>query len=231
MMNKKQKEENINSGHRKRLKERFVKSSLRTLPDYEILEMLLFSVYQRKDTKTLAKKLLSKFGSLADVINAENSELKSIAGAGEGLIIHMRLLADLFSRLHIPIDKPVSILNNWMSVIHYCNLSMGFKKIEQFRVLYLNKNNCLIADQLCDHGTVDKVQIYPREIAKKALEYSATAIILVHNHPSGNVQPSAEDIAMTKQIINALDSISVTVHDHIIISKTTHFSFKASGLL
>lgn len=218
-------------GHRKRLKERLLKSPIRTLPDYEILEMILFSVFPRKDTKSLAKKLLSKFGSLAEIVNADSTDLKSIEGVGDALIIQMKLLSDIFSRLHLPIDKPLQVLNNWMSVINYCNLTMGYKKVELFRVLYLNKNNCLIADQLCEHGTVDRIQIYPREIAKKALECNASAIILVHNHPSGAIEPSKEDIEMTKQIAKALSAISINLHDHLIISKNSHYSFRAKGLI
>jgi DNA repair protein RadC len=230
-MIKEKSSEEFHLGHRKRLKDRFLKSPIRSLPDYEILEMILFSVFPRKDTKSLAKKLLSKFGSLADIVNADSTDLKSIEGVGDALIIQMKLLSDIFSRLHLPIDKPITVLNNWMSVIHYCNLTMGYKKIELFRVLYLNKNNCLIADQLCEHGTVDRVQIYPREIAKKALECNASAIILVHNHPSGFTEPSKEDIEMTKQIAKALSAISVNLHDHLIISKNSHYSFRAKGLI
>lgn len=226
-----QEPETLHEGHRKRLKERFIKSPPRTLPDYEILEMVLFSVYPRKDTKALAKKLLSKFKTIPDLLNAEASELKQIEGAGDALIFQLRLLHDFFTRLHIPTNSSVNVLNSWMSVVHYCNLSMGYKKVEQFRVLYLNKNNALIEDQLCDYGTIDRIQIYPREIAKKALECSASAIILVHNHPSGNIQPSKEDIDMTKQITKALETISVNLYDHLIISKSQHFSFKASGLI
>jgi DNA repair protein RadC len=221
----------LKSGHRKRLKEKFLKVPIRSLADYEILEMVLFEVFTRCDTRDMAKLLINKFGSVAGVLNAEPIELKKIEGIGDNAVFHLKLLLDLFSRLHVSTKSEQPILSNWHSVINYCNLTMGFRKTECFRVLYLNKKNTLIADELSEGGTIDKVQIYPREIAKKAIEHSAAAVILVHNHPSGEAKPSAEDIEMTKEINAALSSLSIKIHDHLIVANNNHFSFRASGLI
>ncbi len=224
-------EQDLKSGHRKRLKEKFLKVPIRSLADYEILEMILFDVFTRKDTRDMAKILLNKFGSLAGVLNAEPIELKQIDGIGDNAVFHLKLLLDLFSRLQFTTDSNQPVLSNWHSVINYCNLTMGFRKTECFRILYLSKKNTLIADELSEGGTIDKVQIYPREIAKKAIEHSAAAVILVHNHPSGEAKPSTEDIEMTKSISNALSQLSVKIHDHLIVANNNHYSFRANGLL
>ena len=221
----------LKSGHRKRLKEKFLKVPIRSLADYEILEMVLFDVFARRDTRDMARLLINKFGSVAGVLNAEPIELKQIDGIGDSAVFHLKLLLDLFSRLHISTKADQPILSNWHSVINYCNLTMGFRKTECFRILYLSKKNALIADELSEGGTIDKVQIYPREIAKKAIEHSAAAVILVHNHPSGEAKPSAEDIEMTKEINIALSSLSIKIHDHLIVANNKHFSFRASGLI
>lgn len=220
------------AGHRERLRERFAKSPLRTLPDYEILEMLLFSVFKQCDTKVLSKKLLEKFGSLKDVITADQSELRMIDGVGDAAINQFKLLQDAFSRLMLPSQSDkVHILNNWLSVLHYCQFNLGTKKSEQFHVLFLNKKNLLIADEILGSGTVDKVVVYPREIAKQALCHFASAVIIVHNHPSGDVNPSKEDIEITQKIQAALLAINVILHDHLIISTNEHYSFRAKNLL
>ncbi len=224
-------EKNLKLGHRKRLKEKFLKVPIRSLADYEILELVLFDVFARCDTREMAKLLINKFGSVAGVLNAEPIELKQIEGIGDNAVFHLKLLLDLFSRLYMPVSEDKPVLSNWHSVINYCNLTMGFRKTECFRVLYLNKKNMLISDELSEGGTVDKVQIYPREIAKRAIEHSASAIILVHNHPSSEAKPSAEDIEMTKSIANALSPLSIKVHDHLIVANNNHYSFRASGLL
>ena len=220
-----------NSGHRARLRERFIKSKIRTFPDYEILEMLLFQVTPRRDTKELAKTLLKKFGSLASVISAEPTELKTINNVGDTVISYFRLLQDTFSRLMVPVMGKVQIFNNWLSVLHYCQFSMGSKKKECLKLLFLNRKNILIAEELHDAGTIDKVAIYPREVAKQALFYGASALILIHNHPSGDVDPSEEDIDMTKKVFHALEAVNITLHDHLIVTKNEHFSFRASDLI
>jgi len=218
-------------GHRKRVKNKFVKLPIRSLDDYEILEMLLYSVFSRKDTRKIARDLLSEFGSLEGVLNAEKADLLKIPDIGECTIYHFKLLLDLYSRLLLPIDAKVEVLSNWKSVIQFCNLTMGFKKKEAFRIFYLNNKNHLIADEIFENGTLDKIHIYPREVVKSALEHCASAIILVHNHPSGDPSPSDEDIVMTKEIAKALKLVSINVHDHLIIAQNKHYSFRASGLL
>lgn len=219
-------------GHRLRLRERFMRSPIRTTSDYEILEMLLFRVFQRKDTKGISKALLKKYGSLIAIFSAEPLDLQTVNGVGQSVIEYFKLLQDTFSRLLLPvkIDK-IHVMNSWLAVLNYCQLTMGFKKKEYFRALFLNKKNLLVADELFDSGTVDKVIVYPREIAKQALSYSASAVIIVHNHPSGDAQPSTEDIDITKKISAALNSINITLHDHLIIAQNEHFSFKANGIL
>ncbi len=222
----------FNAGHRGRLRERFMKVPLRSLPDYEILEMLLHQVIIRKDTKKLAKDLLKRFTSLQGVIFADVSDLKSVEGIGECATYYIKFLADLFSRMCIPIaDNNFHVLSNWLSVLNYCQLTMGFKKKEYFRILFLNKRNVLIADEFLDTGTVDKVIVYPREIAKFSLLYGASAVILIHNHPSGNTNPSKEDIDITSNIERAILAIGVQLHDHIIVSADKHFSFRGNGLI
>jgi DNA repair protein RadC len=222
----------LNTGHRSRLKTRFLNSPRRALPDYEILEMILFYTIVRKDTKPIAKILLKKFGSLAGIVFADDASLKTIAGVGEGVIFFIKLLADFFSRLCVPQQKgEVHVLSSWLAVLNYCQLTMGFKKSESFRVLMLNKKNVLIADEFIDAGTVDKIAIYPREISKMTLLHGAAAIILVHNHPSGDPNPSREDIEITNKIIEALLPISVAMHDHVIVAEHNHFSFRAAGLI
>lgn len=224
--------DNLNLGHRHRLKSRFLNSPRRTLQDYEILEMILFLIIPRRDTKPLAKLLLHKFGTLAGVVFADDSALKTINGIGDSFVFLMKLLADFFSRICVPQQKgEVHILSSWLAVVHYCQLTMGFKKSESYRVLFLNKRNALIADEFVEAGTVDKIAIYPREISKMSLLHGASAIILVHNHPSGDPTPSKEDIDITNRIINALVPINVIMHDHLIVAEHKHFSFKASGLI
>jgi len=220
------------SGHRSRLKERFLKSPNRTLPDYEILEMILFNAIPRRDTKMLAKYLLDKFGSLIAVLSADQIDLKNIPGIGRSVLLQFKLFLDTFTRLHVAIDlKDVNIINSWTAVLNYCHLTMGFKSIEHFRILFLNKKNVLIADELFETGTVDRVNIYPREIVKKALHYNSSAIILIHNHPSGDAKPSKDDIEITNSISAALSHCRISVHDHVIIAQHSHFSFRNSGLL
>ncbi len=219
-------------GHRKRLKERFLRSPLRTFADYEVLELFLFDAVPRKDTKILAKTLLQKFSSLQGVFSADVHDLKSVIGVGESIIMRLKMVMDIFSRFHLSINaKELHVLSNWSSVINYCNLTMGFKRKEFFRILFLDKRNFLLADELLDSGTIDKVSVYPREIVKHAIAHNASAIILVHNHPSGDCAPSDQDILITKSIVHALAGVNIMVHDHIIVAKNSHYSFKATGLL
>lgn len=220
------------SGHRQRLKERFMKSPIGTIPDYELLELLLFMVFPRRDTKPLAKRLIKHFGSIKGVFFADTTELTTVEGVTTSLIQSLKMLEDLFSRLHKPNNKDKEpILNNWNNVLNYCTLTMGFKKQEYLRILYLDRKNRLISDNLLQQGTIDNVAIYPREIVKDCITKSASAIIMIHNHPSGETTPSAADIVLTEKLITALNAIGVTVHDHIIVAQDKHYSFRANGLL
>jgi len=224
--------EHLLFGHRKRLRDRFARSPLRTLSDYEILEIILFNIFARRDTKALSKTLLTRFGSLSAILSADPADLHTISGVGAKFICHMKLLQDFFSRLLLPIQlEKTHILNNWLAVLNYCQFTMGFKTKEYFRVLFLNKKNILIADELFDLGTVDKIIVYPREIAKQAILHGAFAIIMVHNHPSGDVSPSKDDIEVTKRVFNALEAVNVVLHDHVIIAKQEHFSFRSNNLI
>lgn len=222
----------VTSGHRERLRERFAKSPLRTLPDYEILEMLLFSVFKQCDTKSISKALLKKFGSLKAVITADPFELSTVDGIGERAVNQLKLLRDTFSRLMLPVHSDrVHILNDWLSVLHYCQFILGTQKNEHFHVLFLNKKNALITEEVFNSGTVDRVTIYPREVAKRALCHFASAVIIVHNHPSGDVTPSQEDIEITKKIQLALAAVNIVLHDHLITASDEHYSFKANNLI
>lgn len=220
-----------NAGHRKRLKLRFKQSPIRVMADYEILEMLLFNCFPRIDTKPLAKKLLSTFNSLRNVLTAEENLLREVEGVTEGVIFQFKLLLDVSSRLELGVGEKIHVLSNWSAVLNYCRLTMGFQSFESFRVLFLNKKNILIRDEVLQVGTIDKVIVYPREVAKKALDYAATAIILVHNHPSGDMNPSSDDIEITDRIIQVLKSLGITVHDHLIVSKDQVFSFRNAGMI
>ncbi|HXV73687.1 MAG TPA: DNA repair protein RadC, partial [Sphingomonadales bacterium] len=198
---------------------------------YELLELLLFLAVPRRDVKPLAKRLLETFGSFAEVISAEPSRLKEIEGVGETAVAAFKLVREGALRLSRDrvLEKPV--IGSWAALLDYCKASMAFHKKEQFRILYLNRKNVLIADELQQEGTVDHTPVYPREVMKRALELGASALILVHNHPSGDPTPSRDDIAMTKEIRDAGKKLNVAVHDHVIVSKAGHSSFKAMGLL
>jgi len=218
-------------GHRSRVRERYTRSDIRVFSDYEILEMVLFNAIPRADTKPLAKQLLARFGSLLAILNAEAGELKSFSGLGDAVVFQFKLMKDLFSRIHVPINGEFNVMNDWKTVINYCQLDLAFKKKEYFKVLYLNNKGVLIGDEICNSGTIDRVAVYPREIAKKALEYSASAIIIVHNHPSCDPNPSGEDIVLTNNMISILRPLDIVIYDHIVISGHKYFSFKGSGLI
>jgi DNA repair protein RadC len=219
------------SGHRARLKERFRKGGSDALADYELLELTLMQSIPRRDVKPLAKNLIAEFGSYAEVISASPKRLEEINGIGENTITSLKLIEASAQRLSqsIVMDKPV--LANWAALIKHCTTNMAYKKIEQFRVIYLDRQNRLIADEIHAEGTVDHTPVYPREVIKRALDLQSTAIILVHNHPSGDPTPSRADIDMTNQIFEAGEKLGVILHDHLIISKSGHSSFKMMGLL
>ncbi len=218
-------------GHRQRLKARFLKTGADGFEDYELLELLLFRTIPRRDTKPLAKALIKKFGSFAGVINAPDQLLKEVSGVGEAIVTEFRLIGAATQRIlkHKISEKP--ILNNWDELLDYCHSIMAHKTREQFRIIFLDKRNRVIAEELQQQGTVDHTPVYIREISRRALELSATALILVHNHPSGDPTPSRADIEMTKKIIATTDGLGIVVHDHIIIGKDGCSSLRGLGLL
>jgi DNA repair protein RadC len=219
-------------GHRERVRDRLEKIGAENFSDAELMEALLHVVIPRKDTKTLAKDLLKRFGSFSGVLSAPRERLLEVAGLGETTISHLKVVlgtAQRFARDRIETDKPV--LSSWTALIDYCRSQMAFEDIEQFRILFLDKKNRLIADEVQQKGTVDHTPVYPREVIKRTLELSATALILVHNHPSGDPSPSSADVQMTRQINDIARPLGITVHDHIIIGKSGHASLKGLKLI
>jgi DNA repair protein RadC len=218
-------------GHRTRLRERFRNAGPDALADYELLEMILFSAKAQGDTKPAAKALLKRFGSLAEVIRAPEQLLLEIDGVGPASVQQLKLIAATADRIARSEIKRAIALSSWTDVIDYCRSSMAFADKEQFRLLFLDKKNQLIADEVQQTGTVDHTPVYPREVIKRALELSATALILVHNHPSGDPSPSQADIKMTKAIIDIAAPLGISVHDHIIVGKNGHASMKGMRLI
>ncbi len=218
-------------GHRERLRERFHAAGPDALSDYELLEMALYPALPRRDTKPLAKTLLKTFGSFAEVIHAPVARLREVDGIGEASINQLKLIAAAAHRIAKGEIKRSIALSSWNDVIDYCCTGMAFADKEQFRLLFLDKRNRLIADEVQQTGTVDHTPVYPREVIKRALELSATALILVHNHPSGDPTPSQADIQMTKAIIDIAGPLGISVHDHIIVGKNGHASLKGLKLI
>jgi DNA repair protein RadC len=218
-------------GHRERLRARFRGAGADALSDYELLEMVLFRAIQRRDVKPLAKSMIGKFGSFAEVVHAPEPRLREISGLGEAAITEIKLIAAAASRVAKGQLKARTMLSSWGSVITYCRTAMAFAAKEQFRVLFLDKRNQLISDELQQVGTVDHTPVYPREVIKRALELSATAIVLVHNHPSGDPTPSQADVQMTKAIIDIATPLGIAVHDHIIVGKNGHASMRGLKLI
>ncbi|MGB7079324.1 MAG: DNA repair protein RadC [Xanthobacteraceae bacterium] len=218
-------------GHRERLRSRFRDAGPDALSDYELLELLLFRALPRSDVKPLAKALLEKFGSFAEVIAAPQSRLAEVKGLGHASATELKIVQAAASRLLRGAVKKRPVLSSWSTVLDYCRTAQAFADREQFRVLFLDKRNALIADELQQVGTVDHTPVYPREVVKRALELAATAIILVHNHPSGDPTPSRADIQMTQQIIAVAQPLGIGVHDHIIVGKDGHASLKGLKLI
>lgn len=218
-------------GHRDRLRARFVRSGAGAFEDYELLELALFSAIPRRDVKPLAKQLLVRFGGIAGVLGADLTELQSVKGVSENAAVFIKNMHALTQRMLLNDIMQQPVLSSWQKLIDYCTVAMAHEKREHFRVLFLNRKNQLIADEVKQVGTVDHVPVYPREVVKRALELGATALILVHNHPSGDPAPSDGDIVMTKELVKAARALEVTVHDHIIIGKNSHSSFKSMGLM
>jgi DNA repair protein RadC len=218
-------------GHRERLRERFSQGGADAMPDYELLEPVLFRAIGQKDTKPLAKALIAEFGSFGDVLAAPVARLKEVKGVGDKVAFELKLIQAASVRVarNTVMSKPA--LTSWTALIEYCTVAMAYDDREQFRLLFLDRKNVLIADEEQQRGTVDHTPVYPREVIKRALELSASAIILVHNHPSGDPTPSQADIDMTRQIVDAAAKLTITVHDHIIIGRTGHASFRAMKLI
>lgn len=218
-------------GHRERLRTRFRDNGDAALADYEILELLLFRLIPRRDTKPIAKALIDRFGTLGGVMGAPAALLQEVNGIGEAVALDLKLMASVAQRMLKSEIRGKQVLASWSAVIDYCHSAMAYESREQFRILFLDKRNTLIADEVQGRGTIDHTPVYPREVIKRALELSATAIILVHNHPSGDPTPSRADIDMTKTIVDTAKPLGIVVHDHIIIGKDGHASFKGLRLI
>lgn len=217
-------------GHRKRLRERFLKGP-DSLPDYELLELILFNAVPQRDTKPLAKELIDRFGSLAAVVNAEPARLLEQKGVSERIVAELRIAREVGLRLSQAKVLKKDVIGSWAALIDYCAASMAHNPVEQFRILFLDRKNVLIADEVQQKGTIDHTPVYPREIVKRALELNASAIILVHNHPSGDPTPSRADIDMTRQIVDTAKPLGIDIHDHLVIGKGRHASFRSLGLI
>ena len=218
-------------GHRDRLRERFHEKGASALADYELLELILFRTISRADTKPVAKALLARFKSLPELFGAQEQFLMEVEGVGAHVARDLKIIAALSERKLKADISGRDVLSSWTRVIDYCRASMGFETREQFRILFLDKKNALIADEVQQIGTVDHTPVYPREVVKRALELSATAIVLVHNHPSGDPTPSRADIEMTKTIVQTAKPMGIDVHDHIIIGRDSHASLKGLQLM
>ncbi|UJQ95361.1 RadC family protein [Mariluticola halotolerans] len=217
-------------GHRDRLRQRFIDGGGAALQDYELLELILFRLLPRRDTKPIAKAMLARFGSFSEALGAPTHLLEEIDGLGPTAVIDLKVImtaAQRFARDQIP-DRPM--LSSWAELINYCRSQMAFETHEQFRILFLDKKNKLIADEVQQVGTVDHTPVYPREVIRRSLELSATALILVHNHPSGDTSPSPADVQMTRAIADVATPLGITVHDHIIIGRSGHSSMRALKL-
>ena len=217
-------------GHRDRLRARFL-ADAEGLPDYELLELLLFAAIPRRDTKAIAKALLKRFGSFGEVISASPDDLKDVDGIGDSAAVVLKGVQAAAQRLLQTKVKAGPVISTWNDLISYCTAQMAYQPIEQFRVLYLDRKNKLITDEAQQQGTVDHTPVYPREVVKRALELNASALIVVHNHPSGDPKPSRADVEMTRKIKEAVAAVSITLHDHVIVSRGGHVSFKSEGLI
>jgi len=218
-------------GHRERLRDRFLDGGPDAVTEYELLELVLFRAIPRRDVKPLAKALIARFGSFGEVVSAPRQRLREVDGLGDAAIAEIKIVQAAANRLARGEVKKRTVLSSWSAVLDYCRTTMAFADKEQFRVLFLDKRNQIIADEVQQTGTVDHTPVYPREVIKRALELSATALILVHNHPSGDPTPSRADIQMTQAIVEIAKPLGISVHDHIIVGKDGHTSFKGSKLI
>lgn len=219
------------AGHRKRLRERFLATLGEGLPDYELLELLLMLGIPRRDVKPLAKRLIAQFGDFASVVSADADRLRRIDGLGETAVAALKLAQVSAHRLLRERVAGRNAISSWTQLIEYCRATMAFEDVEQLRLLFLDRKNALIADEVQQRGTVDHAPLYTREVVKRALELGASALILVHNHPSGDPTPSEGDIKITREVKEAAEKLGIVLHDHVVIGRNGHRSFRALGLL
>lgn len=217
--------------HRKRLRNRFMDGGAAAMPDYELLELVLFRAIPRQDVKPLARKLLDTFGDFNRVLAAVPARLADVPGVGEAVVQELKIVEAAAQRMARARVMQRPVLSSWDALLDYCHTAMAHRETEQFRILYLDRKNVLIADEEQARGTVDHVPVYPREVVKRALELCASALILVHNHPSGDPTPSEADIAVTMQIRDAAATLGITLHDHLIVGREREMSFKAMQYL
>jgi len=218
-------------GHRSRLRQRFQEGGADAMPDYEILELMLFRSHKQADTKPIAHALLKEFGTIGGVLAAPISRLITVPDVGTATALDLKIIEAAGHRMMRTkvLNKPV--LSSWDALLDYCHAVMSNRDTEHFRVLFLDRKNTLIADEILGQGTVDHVPVYPREVARRAIELSASALILLHNHPSGDPTPSQPDILMTAKIQTLCDAMDIALHDHLIIGKGREVSFRSEGLL
>lgn len=217
--------------HRKRLRQRFLEGGADAVPDYELLELVLFRAIPRRDVKPLGRLLLETFGDFNRVIAAPAERILEVNGAGMAVVQELKIVEAAAHRMAKSQILNAEVISSWDAILSYCHTVMAHREIEQFRVLFLDRKNVLIADEEQAQGTIDHVPVYPREIVKRALELNSAALILVHNHPSGDPTPSEADITMTQQIQRAAETLGLTLHDHIIIGKSRETSFRSLGII
>jgi DNA repair protein RadC len=218
-------------GHRQRLRQRFLDGGAEALPDYELLELVLMIAIPQRDVKPLAKRLIDEFGGFAGVISADPNRLTQIDGIKDATATTLKIVQAAAQRLAQRQVQGRSAITSWQALIDYCQMKMAHRTTEAFHVLFLDRKNGVIADEEQTAGTVDHTPVYPREVVKRALELGASALILVHNHPSGDPQPSRDDIEMTRRVAEAAKTLGVVLHDHLVIGRQGHYSFKSHGLL
>ncbi|MCB1338091.1 MAG: DNA repair protein RadC [Maritimibacter sp.] len=217
--------------HRKRLRARFRDGGAEALPDYELLELVLFRAIPRQDVKPLARALIERFGDFNAVVSAPEARLAEQPGVGEAVVAELKLIEAAAHRLARARVLHRSVISSWDALLAYCRTAMAHRDTEHFRVLFLDRQNALIADEELARGTVNHVPVYPREVAKRALELNASALILVHNHPSGDPTPSESDIAMTGRVRAAAEALDIVLHDHLVVGRSREFSFRDAGMI
>lgn len=217
--------------HRQRLRDRFMQGGAQAMPDYELLELVLFRAIPRQDVKPLARLLLDTFGDFNRVIAAPAPRLRMVKGVGDAVVQELKIVEAAAQRMMRARVMNRPVLSSWQALLDYCHTAMAHRETEQFRILFLDRKNVLIADEEQAKGTVDHVPVYPREVVKRALEVNASALIMVHNHPSGDPTPSQADIEMTLQVQEAAQVLGLTLHDHLIIGKSREVSFRSAGYL